>query len=72
MLSFAPSKIFQLYYFRMFISLIIVGFLHGFILLPLFLSMFNIDTDRGYNKKNGLLKNNEIASMQNKDNNSSN
>lgn len=50
MLAFAPSKIFQLYYFRMFISLIVVGFLHGFILLPLFLSMVGIEIDSDKDK----------------------
>jgi Niemann-Pick C1 protein len=37
----APSKIFQIYYFRMFFFLIIVGFFHGFMLLPIFLTAFN-------------------------------
>ena len=41
-LFFAPSKVFQVYYFRMYFCLIIVGFFHGFVLLPLFLTHINI------------------------------
>ncbi|MCQ2817371.1 MAG: hypothetical protein MJ252_08920 [archaeon] len=41
-LFFAPSKVFQVYYFRMYFFLILVGFFHGFILLPLFLTYVNI------------------------------
>lgn len=41
-LFFAPSKVFQIYYFRMYFFLILVGFFHGFILLPLFLTYVNI------------------------------
>lgn len=41
-LLFAPSKVFQIYYFRMYFFLILVGFFHGFILLPLFLTYVNI------------------------------
>jgi Niemann-Pick C1 protein len=41
-LLFAPSKVFQIYYFRMYFFLIIVGFFHGFMILPIFLTMFNL------------------------------
>ena len=41
-LLFAPSKVFQIYYFRMYFFLIVVGFFHGFMLLPLFLTYVNI------------------------------
>lgn len=41
-LFFSRSKVFQVYYFRMYFCLIIVGFFHGFVLLPLFLTHFNI------------------------------
>ena len=44
-LSFAPSKIFQIYYFRMFFFLILLGFFHGFVLLPIFLSYINISSE---------------------------
>ena len=53
-LFFAPSKIFQIYYFRMYFFLIIVGFFHGFILLPIFLSFLRINVS----KKNKLENNN--------------
>ncbi len=38
----------------MFISLIVVGFLHGFVLLPLFLSMVGIEIDIGNKNKKEL------------------
>lgn len=41
-LLFAPSKVFQIYYFRMYFFLIIVGFFHGFMILPIFLTIFNL------------------------------
>lgn len=42
-LLFAPSKAFKIYFFIMYFFLIIVGFFHGFVILPLFLSFVNID-----------------------------
>lgn len=36
-LLLAPSKVFQVYYFRMYFFLIVVGFFHGFVILPIFL-----------------------------------
>ncbi len=44
-LYFAPSKVFQVYYFRMYFFLVLVGFFHGFVLLPLFLTFVNIAGD---------------------------
>ena len=41
-LLFAPSKVFQIYYFRMYFFLIVVGFFHGFMLLPIFLTYVNV------------------------------
>ena len=41
-LLFAASKVFQIYYFRMYFFLIVVGFFHGFMVLPLFLTYVNI------------------------------
>ena len=41
-LLFAASKVFQIYCFRMYFFLIVVGFFHGFMLLPLFLTYVNI------------------------------
>lgn len=46
-LAFAPSKVFQIYYFRMYFFLILVGFFHGFVMLPLFLSYVNIAGNKG-------------------------
>jgi Niemann-Pick C1 protein len=39
-LLFATSKIFQIYYFRMYFFLIVVGFFHGFVMM-IFLSHIN-------------------------------
>lgn len=44
-LAFAPSTIFKLYYFRMYLFIIILGLFNGLMFLPLVLRWFGPETD---------------------------
>lgn len=44
-LAFAPSTLFQLYYFRMYLSIIILGVFNGLFFLPVMLSIMGPGTD---------------------------
>lgn len=44
-LAFTRSKLLEVYFFRMWLSLIVSGALHGLVLLPVLLSLFG---GRGY------------------------
>lgn len=45
-LAFAPSTIFKLYYFRMYLFIIFLGVFNGLMLLPLLLSYFGPPPDK--------------------------
>lgn len=39
MLAFSRTRIFEVYYFRMYLSLVLLGSVHGLLLLPVLLSV---------------------------------
>ncbi|TMW65057.1 hypothetical protein Poli38472_009224 [Pythium oligandrum] len=39
-LAFAPSMLFRVYFFRMYMGIVLLGFFHGMLLLPVLLSLF--------------------------------
>ncbi|CAH8284969.1 unnamed protein product [Eruca vesicaria subsp. sativa] len=39
-LGFSKSEVFVVYYFKMYLALVLLGFMHGLVFLPVFLSMF--------------------------------
>ena len=45
-LAFAPSTIFKLYYFRMYIFIVIIGAFNGLLFLPVLLSLVGPAPDR--------------------------
>lgn len=64
-LAFASSTLFRIYYFRMYLSIIILGTFHGLFFLPVILSMFGPRGSRTRASSHGsvvegLLKKNSI------------
>jgi len=46
-MAFAPSTIFRLYYFRMYLFIIFLGCFNGLMVLPILLKYLGPDPDRG-------------------------
>lgn len=46
-LAFAPSTLFRLYYFRMYLFIIVFGAFNGLMFLPTILSLIGPDVDKG-------------------------
>ena len=59
-LAFAPSTLFRLYYFRMYLLIIIIGVFNGLCLLPVLLSWIGPPTD----EIEVMEKKNDLISMQ--------
>ncbi len=58
MLGFAPSNLFKLYYFRMYLLIILIGVFNGLMLLPTLLSWIGPEPDLSLDveiPKNGAL-----------------
>ena len=50
-LAFAPSTLFRLYYFRMYLCIVVLGLFNGLLLIPLLLSRFGPANPMGNPKK---------------------
>ena len=42
-LGLARSQLFSIYYFRMYMAVVVIGFMHGLVLLPVILSYYGPD-----------------------------
>ena len=67
-LAFAPSTLFRLYYFRMYMFIIVLGVFNGLFFLPVVLSMISPDADEDIiqEKEQDILKMREAAKLERK------